>query len=134
MKIKWKIILSIWCFANFQETFLDQSIWKCKWASWWCHRLTIFHSFCSTKKKHFSYENVRLAFNNSSLNRCRIMLPPIYPDTWGICYHKFGQNIKIFKIVCTKYMASSEAMTSSTYSFANSYRYFQKCFVKIAKL
>ena len=35
-------------------------------------------------------------------------------------YHKFGQNIKIFKMLCTKYMymASCEAMTSSTRSFA----------------
>ena len=31
-------------------------------------------------------------------------------------------------------MASSEALTSSTHSFAYSYRCFQKCFVKICKL
>ena len=36
----------------------------------------------------------------------------------GYNYKKFGQKIKNFKIVCTKYMASSEAMTSSTHSFA----------------
>ena len=28
---------------------------------------------------------------------------------WGTCYHKFGQNINILKIVYTKYMVSSEA-------------------------
>ena len=49
---------------------------------------------------------------------------------WGTYYHKFGQNIKIFKILCTKYMASSDAMTSSTRSFAYSYRLVKKCFVK----
>ena len=48
-------------------------------------------------------------------------------------YHKFGQNIKIFKILCTKYMASSEVMTSSTHSFAYSYRLVKKCFVKICE-
>ena len=38
---------------------------------------------------------------------------------WGTNYHKFGQNdIKICKILCTKYMAGSEAMTSSIHSFA----------------
>ena len=45
MKIGWKI-RKLWhfeVFANFQETFLDQSIWICKWVRWWCHRLTIFH-------------------------------------------------------------------------------------------
>ena len=52
---------------------------------------------------------------------------------WGTYYHKFGQNIKIFKILCTKYMASSEVMTSSTHSFAYSYRLVKKCFVKICE-
>ena len=32
-----------------------------------------------------------------------------------IYYHKFGGNIKIFNILCTKYMASSEAMTPWTH-------------------
>ena len=48
-------------------------------------------------------------------------------------YHKFGQNINIFKILCTKYMANSEVMTSSTHSFAYSYRLVKKCFVKICE-
>ena len=52
---------------------------------------------------------------------------------WGTYYHKFGQNIKIFKILCTKYMASSEVMTSSTHSFAYSYRLVKKCFVNICE-
>ena len=52
---------------------------------------------------------------------------------WGTYYHKFGQNIKMFKLLCTKYMASSEVMTSSTHSFAYSYRLVKKCFVKICE-
>ena len=52
---------------------------------------------------------------------------------WGTYYHKFGQNIKIFKMLCTKYMASSEVMISSTHSFAYSYRLVKKCFVKICE-
>ena len=52
---------------------------------------------------------------------------------WGTYYHKFGQNITIFKIVCTKYMASSEVMTSSTHSFAYSYRLVKICFLKICE-
>ena len=39
--------MTFWSFANFHKTFLDQSIWICKWASWWCHRLTICHIFCT---------------------------------------------------------------------------------------
>ena len=49
MKIGWKI-RKLWnfeSFANFQETFLDQSVWICKWVSWWCHRLTTCHIFCT---------------------------------------------------------------------------------------
>ena len=51
-----KEVMTFWSFANFQETFLDQSIWICKWVRWWCHRLTIFHSFCTQKwqKIHIS--------------------------------------------------------------------------------
>ena len=74
---------------------------------------------------YFSYENVRLA------------LIPLWIDAEygelqyilirGTYYHKFGQNIKIFKK-----MASSEAMTSS-HSFVYSYRCLQKCFVKICE-
>ena len=54
---------------------------------------------------------------------------------WGTYYHKFGQSIRIFKISCTKYMASSdsEAMTSSTHLYAYSYWCFQKCFVKVCE-
>ena len=40
---------------------------------------------------------------------------------------------KILKILCTKYMASSEVMISSTHSFAYSYRLVKKCFVKICE-
>ena len=36
-------------------------------------------------------------------------------------------------MLCTKYMASSEVMTSSTRSFAYSYRLVKKCFVKICE-
>ena len=45
------------------------------------------------------------------------MLTPIYLDM-RTYYHKFGRNIRIFKMLCTNYMASSEVMTSSTHSFA----------------
>ena len=50
----------------------------------------------------------------------------------GHNYQKFGQKIKIFKILCTKYMVSSEAMTS-THSFAYSYGLVKKCFLKICE-
>ena len=45
--LKNKEVMTFWSFANFHKTFLDQSIWICKWASWWCHRLTICHIFCT---------------------------------------------------------------------------------------
>ena len=42
-----------------------------------------------------------------------------------------GEKKKLSKFYCTKYMASSEVMTSSAHSFAYSYRLVKKCFVKI---
>ena len=44
-----------------------------------------------------------------------------------------GRRKKSIQILCTKYMASSEAMTSSTHSFAYSYRLVKKCFLKICE-
>ena len=46
--------MTFWSFANFHKTFLDQSIWICKWASWWCHRLTICHIFCTSIFEKFN--------------------------------------------------------------------------------
>ena len=47
MKIGWEI-RKIWHFEIshfFRKTLLDQSLWIFKWASWWCHPLTIFHIY-----------------------------------------------------------------------------------------
>ena len=45
--MKNKEVMIFWSFANFHKTFLDQSIWICKWVSWWCHHLTTCHIFCT---------------------------------------------------------------------------------------
>ena len=60
------------------------------------------------------------------------MLTPIYLDMRNILSQVWAKYW-IFKNLCTKYMANSEAMTSSTRSFAYSYRLVKKCFVKICE-
>ena len=48
-KIGWKI-RKLWQFQVSQiltKHFLTRSIWICKWVSWWCHRLTTCHIFCT---------------------------------------------------------------------------------------
>ena len=52
--LKNKEVMTLWSFANFHKTFLDQSIWICKWVSWWCHHLTTCHIFCTYKFKKFN--------------------------------------------------------------------------------
>ena len=84
-----------------------------------------------TKLSYFSYKIVRLALIPLWIDACRIMLIPICIDMRDI--HKFRQNINFSKFLCTKYMASSEAMTLSTHSFAYSYWCFQTNFVKICE-
>ena len=37
--------MTFWNFTFFPKTLLDQSLWIFKWASWWCHPLTIFYWF-----------------------------------------------------------------------------------------
>ena len=46
--------MTLWSFANFHKTFLDQSIWICKWVSWWCHHLTTCHIFCTSNFENFN--------------------------------------------------------------------------------
>ena len=69
MKIGWKI-RKLWhlSFTNFHKTFLDQSKWICKWASWWCHRLTNCHIFCT--------------YNFEKFNILRIVCPPYQAWNW----------------------------------------------------
>ena len=44
-RIRNKGVMTFWNFTFFQETFLDQALWIFKWASRWCHALTIFNGF-----------------------------------------------------------------------------------------
>ena len=60
---------------------------------------------------------------------CKRIFTPIYFDM-GMCFYLFEQRIQNVKILYTKYMAKSEAMTSSTYSLTYSHRLFKRCFVK----
>ena len=91
------------------------------WASWWCHRVTI--KFCAQKWQRFNISAINVRLANSFLNRCRIMLTPIQLD-WGTLSQVL---LNFSKFYVQKYMASSEAMTSSTRSFAYSYRLVKKC-------
>ena len=103
MKISWKI-RKLWDFEVlkiFKKHFLT-SRYEYAWVIWWCHRLTIFHSFCTQKWQKKNHISAMRMFN-SSLNRCIII--PIYLDIRD----KFRQSINIFKILHTKYMTSSEA-------------------------
>ena len=54
--IRNKEVMTFWNFTFFRKTLLDQSLWIFKWASWWCHPLTIFYSFHIQKwqKSHIS--------------------------------------------------------------------------------
>ena len=61
--------MTLWIFANFHKTFLDQSIWICKWASWWCHRLTTCHMYF-----------VHKILNNSDILRMLVIVCPSYQD------------------------------------------------------
>ena len=69
----------------------------------------------------FSYRKVTYSY---TLNKCRIMLALMYFDigTCFLCLSKKNENLKnvIYKMT----------MTSSTHSFAYSYRLFNKCFVE----
>ena len=128
--------MKFWSFANYQATlnFLDQSVWICKWVSWWCHRLTIFHSFC-TQNLHKFHIQLWECYTclNYSLNRCRLMLTPIY---WyeGHTLTSLGKILKFSKL----YVQNIRQVVrwwhhQLTYSFAYSYGLVKKCFLKICE-
>ena len=96
--------MEFWIFVIFIETFLEQSIWICKWVSWWCHRLTIFHVFCSEKCENpiFQLWESKTCLI-STLNKYRISLLS-YFDVGERLLHVWAFFfIIIFKIVYTKY-------------------------------
>ena len=67
--------------------------------SGWCHRLTIFHVFCSQKwpKKrnpYFSYNKTGLI--STMMNKCRIMFALIYFDM-ETCFYMLEQKWKFSK-------------------------------------
>ena len=45
-------------------------------------------------------------------------------------WHTHSWNMKFLSFLCIKWMENCEAMTSSTHSFAYSYRLVKKCFLK----
>ena len=127
--------MTLWSFANFHKTFLDQSIWICKWVSWWCQRLTTCHIICCT----YNFENCNI------LPKLVIVCPSyqaileltlfyIYSErNWGKSNVLIAEIWNFVSFLCTKWMENCEAMTSSTHSFAYSYRLVKKCFFKICE-
>ena len=72
----------------FIETFLEQSISIGKWVSWWCHRLTIFHVFCSQKCENpiFQLWESKTCLI-STLNKCTLMFASYFD--METCFHMF---------------------------------------------
>ena len=121
--------MTFWISVIFIETFLEQSVWICKWVSWWCHPITIFDILGSQKlwKSHISATESKTCLI-STLNKCRIMFALKYFDM-GACFYMFEQKkVKMFKISYTKHMENCEAMRSSAHPLAYSYWLFTKCF------
>ena len=93
--------------------------------SWWCHRLTIFHSFfftendkkfhiSATRKYNLPYIHPEYVFMQN--NVCSDIQVFWYGDVLLHVWAKTKTKTKI-KILYTEYMEKSEAITSSTHSF-----------------
>ena len=126
-------VMTFWILVIFNETwfffFYEQSIWICKWLSWWC--LKIFHYFVHSNDENpifqlWESKNCLI----STLIKCKIMFALIYFDM-GTSHafrclsnppskKKKKKNLYnfIYKMYGQKWR---EAMTSSTHSFAYSY-------------
>ena len=126
--------MKFWIFIIFNETFLQQSIWICKWCkwvSWWCHRLTIFHVFYIQNCEHFNF----FAQTCKSISLYKIYQSKHYSafiKSWYLrqVLLSHSWNMGYSSILWTKYIEICEAMTSSIHSFAYSCRLFRKCFTE----
>ena len=111
--------MEFWIVVLFNETFLEQSIWICKWVNWWSYRLTIFHVFCV-----YNFENFNFLFAQT----CKSMSPyQNISEQTLFCIVLFRVNIRqvllshswnmgFSSFLWTKYMENCEAMTSSTHT------------------
>ena len=87
--------MTFWNFMFFPKTLLDQSLWIFKWASWWCHPLTIFYWF------HIQIYDKNLIFPLwkyktcliTTHNKWEIMFTLIYFDM-GIWFYQYELKIK----------------------------------------
>ena len=72
--------MKFWIFVIFNETFLEQSIWICKWVSWWCcHRITVsmyfIYKISTTTKIKFLAQTCKSIIPISKYIRANITLP-----------------------------------------------------------
>ena len=126
--IKNKEDMELWSF-----TFLDHSIWICKWVSWWCHHFTVWNL------------NIKLLKVNSFLLKHVKACPHIKNIGVNIILHLFRLDISQFYFLIAeiwdfcdwsekKWIESCEVMTSSSHLFAYSYLMFKKCFINITNI
>ena len=117
--------MTFWISIIFIETFREQSI--CKWVSWWCHRLTIFHVFCS-QKWWKSYEKIKLTLYPLWMDAEECLL--WYVMIWGhafTCLSKKRGNFHNFIQDTWKIVRRWDHQLNS---FPYSYWLFKKCFVE----
>ena len=125
--------MTLWSFADFHETFLETSIWICKWVSWWCHNLPTCHIFCT-----YNLENSnilpKLVIVCSSYQDIfeQTVILHLFKGELRQVSHSHSWNMKFVSFLCTKWMENCEAMTS-THSFAYSYRLVKKCSLNICE-
>ena len=125
--------MTLWSFANFHKTFLDQSIWICKWASWWCHRLTTCHIFCTYNLEKFNILRILVIVCPSYQAALELTLFYIYSEkNWGKSNILIAEIWNFCHFCAQNEWGNCEAMTS-TRSFAYSYQLVKKCFLKICE-
>ena len=90
--------MTFWNFTFFRKTLLDQSLWIFKWASWWCHPLTIFYSFHIQKwqKSQISAICEYKTCLITTQSKWEIMFTLIHFDV-GICFYLYELKISKFQ-------------------------------------
>ena len=113
-----KEVETFWNFTFFRKTFLDQSLWIFKWASWWCHALTIFSYVLYMKfRKILIISSYWLkSYPISTYIRVNIFSHLLWVVIRQVLYFHSG-NMRFLSYLYMKLIENCEGMTSSTRSF-----------------
>ena len=118
--------MTFWNFTFFRKTFLDQSLWIFKWASWWCHTPHNFSYILYMKFWNGSYRSKHIPI--SKCIRVNIISHLLWVVIRQVLY-SHSWNMRFLSFLYMKWIEICEGMTSSiAHLNIHKYDWSSQCF------